>query len=112
MTPLPPSVARAWLPVALSRDVGARPLARKLAGTPIVLVRMDGAVRAFVDRCPHRNYPLSDGRLRNGLLECPYHGWGFAADGACALVPGQPVEDALELADRRLYGAKGRAKAR
>ena len=32
MTPLPPSVARAWLPVALSRDVGARPLARKLAG--------------------------------------------------------------------------------
>ncbi len=93
MTPLPPSVARAWLPVALSRDVGARPLARKLAGTPIVLVRMDGQVRAFVDRCPHRNYPLSEGRLHRGqngvLLQCPYHGWAFGSDGACAAVPGQ-----------------------
>ncbi|MFO1150778.1 MAG: GGDEF domain-containing protein [Alsobacter sp.] len=35
-----------------------------------------------------------------------------ASAGYAALVPGQPVEDALELADRRLYGAKGRAKAR
>jgi diguanylate cyclase (GGDEF)-like protein len=35
-----------------------------------------------------------------------------ASAGHASLVPGQPVEDALELADRRLYGAKGRAKTR
>jgi phenylpropionate dioxygenase-like ring-hydroxylating dioxygenase large terminal subunit len=95
VTPLPPTVARTWLPVALSREVAARPLARRLAGTPIVLVRMDGAVRAFVDRCPHRNYPLSQGRLNDGLLECPYHGWRFGPDGATRQVPGQGPNDAV-----------------
>jgi diguanylate cyclase (GGDEF)-like protein len=35
-----------------------------------------------------------------------------ASAGHAALVPGEPVEDALELADRRLYAAKGRARAR
>ena len=94
MTPLPPTVAKAWLPVALSRQVGARPLARRLAGTPIVLFRTDGRVRAFVDRCPHRNYPLSLGRVREGTLECPYHGWRFGPDGGVREIPGQAPGEA------------------
>jgi phenylpropionate dioxygenase-like ring-hydroxylating dioxygenase large terminal subunit len=88
VTPLPDTFARAWLPAALSRQVKARPLARRVAGTPIVLCRIEGRVVAFVDRCPHRNYPLSLGRLRDGMLECPYHGWRFSPDGQCAAVPG------------------------
>ncbi len=43
---------------------------------------------AFLDRCPHRNYPLSAGRVVEGRLVCPYHGWTFTGDGACADVPG------------------------
>ena len=88
MTPLPDSIARSWQLVALSRDLRTKPLARMIANIPIVLFRSHGKAAAFEDRCPHRNYPLSDGRVRNGALQCPYHGWSFAADGACVAVPG------------------------
>ena len=31
--------------------------------------------RVFADRCPHRQAPLSEGRVNEqGELECPYHG--------------------------------------
>ena len=42
----------------------------------------------MVDRCPHRNVPLSLGRLRDGLLECRYHGWRFDGSGVCQAIPG------------------------
>ena len=47
----------------------------------------------MVDRCPHRNVPLSLGRLRDGLLECRYHGWRFDRSGACRAIPGLCAED-------------------
>ncbi len=47
-----------------------------------------GAPAALLDRCPHRNVPLSLGRVDDGRLECAYHGWRFDGDGACCAVPG------------------------
>jgi len=50
--------------------------------------------RALLDRCPHRNVPLSFGRVhRDGCLECSYHGWRFDGDGHCLAVPGLPAGD-------------------
>jgi phenylpropionate dioxygenase-like ring-hydroxylating dioxygenase large terminal subunit len=88
VTPLPDSIARSWQLAALSRDVTTRPVARTIANRPIVLFRADGALGVFEDRCPHRNYPLSSGQVRDGGLECAYHGWRFAPSGACLEVPG------------------------
>ncbi|MCP4249734.1 MAG: Rieske 2Fe-2S domain-containing protein, partial [bacterium] len=31
---------------------------------------------------------LSGGRVRDEMLECPYHGWQFAGDGRCVHIPG------------------------
>lgn len=43
-----------------------------------ILVVVDGdGVHALLDECPHYGVPLSDGRLRNGVVECPWHGWRF-----------------------------------
>ncbi|MFO0582726.1 MAG: aromatic ring-hydroxylating dioxygenase subunit alpha [Anaeromyxobacter sp.] len=79
-----------WFPLATSRELRARPLARTLHGVPLVLFRgVDGAPAALVDRCPHRNVPLSLGaRTGEGELRCAYHGWRFAAGGACTAIPG------------------------
>jgi phenylpropionate dioxygenase-like ring-hydroxylating dioxygenase large terminal subunit len=44
----------------------------------------------MADRCPHRGARLSLGRLAQGRLQCPYHGWQFDSSGACALVPATP----------------------
>ena len=89
MTPLPESIARSWQMASLSRELKGKPLARTVADTPLVLFR-DAAGRAvaLLDRCPHRNYPLSEGHIVDGAVQCPYHGWRFGADGACVDVPG------------------------
>jgi phenylpropionate dioxygenase-like ring-hydroxylating dioxygenase large terminal subunit len=56
---------------------------------PLVLFRdAQGAAVALSDRCPHRNVPLSLGQVRDGALECRYHGWRFDGTGACVAVPG------------------------
>lgn len=89
MTPLPDSLASSWQMAALSREVGRKPLARTVAGAPLALFRDEaGRIGALIDRCPHRNYPLSEGRVVEGAIQCPYHGWRFAADGACVEVAG------------------------
>jgi phenylpropionate dioxygenase-like ring-hydroxylating dioxygenase large terminal subunit len=58
-----------------------------LLGEPWVLVRIDGALVAFRDRCPHRLAPLSAGRVVDGRLECGYHGWQFATTGRATHIP-------------------------
>jgi phenylpropionate dioxygenase-like ring-hydroxylating dioxygenase large terminal subunit len=80
---------RAWWPVCTSGELARRPLARILCGIPLVLFR-DTAGRPAIalDRCPHRNAPLSAGRVRDGELECGYHGWRFDGAGRCTHVPG------------------------
>ncbi|KAI8476799.1 MAG: hypothetical protein J3K34DRAFT_455631 [Monoraphidium minutum] len=47
-----------------------------------------GAWRSFLDACPHRLVPLSEGRVNSdGRLECPYHGGGGRLRGADASNP-------------------------
>jgi len=80
---------RFWYVACLSAELGRTPSARTVVDTPMALFR-DGAGRpmALLDRCPHRNVPLSLGRVRGDLLECRYHGWRFDGEGTCRAVPG------------------------
>lgn len=88
---LPMIEKQLWHPVAQAQDVTNTPLAVQLLGQAIVLWRNeDDAVQAFADRCPHRGARLSMGRVENGRLECPYHGWQFASGGRCVKVPALP----------------------
>jgi phenylpropionate dioxygenase-like ring-hydroxylating dioxygenase large terminal subunit len=78
-----------WFIACRSEALRDRPLPVKLRGVPLVLFRgADGGPAALEDRCPHRNAPLSAGRVRAGRLECAYHGWQFGPEGACVAVPG------------------------
>ncbi|WP_343227410.1 Rieske 2Fe-2S domain-containing protein [Rhodanobacter sp. DHB23] len=77
--------------MALSARVGRKPVRVMLLDRPIVLARLDGQlVTGFQDRCPHRHAPLSQGRVVEGTLQCPYHGWRFDAQGALRELPGAP----------------------
>ena len=50
--------------------------------------RTMGTWRAFVDECPHRKVPLSDGRVEDdGTLLCSYHAWRFDGEGSCVNIP-------------------------
>jgi phenylpropionate dioxygenase-like ring-hydroxylating dioxygenase large terminal subunit len=80
-----------WHPVAAQADLADEPLALTLLGQPLVLWRDGtGNAHAFADRCPHRGTPLSMGRVREGRLECAYHGWQFEAGGRCVHIPAVP----------------------
>ena len=63
-----------------------------MLGRDLVLWRdAAGVPQAFADQCPHRGARLSLGRVVEGRLECPYHGWQFAAGGRCMTVPALPT---------------------
>lgn len=89
MSPIDDPLA-SWWPLATSCQLGRRkPLARVLHGRPLVLFRTaDGQSAALPDRCPHRLAPLSQGCVRDGNVECPYHGWRFDGSGHCTRAPG------------------------
>ena len=82
---------RHWHPLLLSRELGARPVARRLAGQAIVLFRTaSGRVGAVAEACSHRRLSLAVGRVQGEDLVCAYHGWRFDPEGAirCPLMPG------------------------
>ena len=78
-----------WYATGLARDFAPGQMRRHmLLGEPVVVGRMqDGMWFALRDICPHRGVPLSAGKLKDGTVECPYHGWRFRADGVCAAIP-------------------------
>jgi nitrite reductase/ring-hydroxylating ferredoxin subunit len=82
-------IEKAWYVACLASELRRAPLARQVLGVPLALFRDDaGVAHALLDRCPHRNVPLSAGRVRGAELECAYHGWRFAGDGRCTAIPG------------------------
>lgn len=85
----------AWYVACASTDLKrGTPLARSILDTPLVIFRdVDGSPSALLDRCPHRNVPLSLGTVRGGELVCRYHGWRYDRGGHLKAVPGLPVVD-------------------
>jgi phenylpropionate dioxygenase-like ring-hydroxylating dioxygenase large terminal subunit len=47
----------------------------------------EGEVCCISDRCCHRGASLSCGKIIDGKLECPFHGFQFAGDGKVKLIP-------------------------
>jgi len=79
----------AWYYAAPGRKLArGRTLARTMLGEPILIGRdRAGSVFALRDVCPHRGMPLSFGGFDGSEIECCYHGWRFATDGHCTLIP-------------------------
>jgi toluene monooxygenase system ferredoxin subunit len=50
-----------------------------VAGTSVLLVNIDGDVRAYQNRCPHQASPLHEGDLDEGVITCARHLWEFDA---------------------------------
>lgn len=83
-------VMNAWYVAAWSSEVAREPVPRTVCELPIVLYRrQDGQAVALVDRCAHRGFPLSSGRVVDDSVECGYHGFAFGCDGVCTRVPAQ-----------------------
>jgi len=91
----PHSVVRnSWYVAGLSKDFPKETLSgHVIAKRPIVIWRTkDGDIAAFDDRCSHKRFPLSKGRLMaDGTLECAYHGLRYDTSGKCVMIPSHPT---------------------
>ena len=84
-----------WYIVAESCELTSnRGLTRRILDERLVCFRgVNGEPTVLRDRCLHRNSPLSEGVVRDGLLSCPYHGWTYDGSGRVVTIPSMARED-------------------
>ncbi|CAM6126556.1 unnamed protein product [Calypogeia fissa] len=78
-----------WYPVAFSGDISVDTLVPfESFEEPWVLFRgKDGRAGCVRDECAHRACPLSLGKVVDGQIQCPYHGWEYTTGGECTKMP-------------------------
>jgi phenylpropionate dioxygenase-like ring-hydroxylating dioxygenase large terminal subunit len=88
------TIRNCWYAAGLSADLPKEKLTgHVIAKRPIVMWRTkEGKVVAYDDRCSHKRFPLSKGRLMDdGTLECAYHGLRYDTTGKCVMIPSHPT---------------------
>lgn len=72
-----------WTPVLEDADLREGEARRvEAGGAPVLLARQGGRVHALIETCAHRGGPLSQGKIENGTVVCPWHGSRYClADG-------------------------------
>ena len=56
-------------------------------GVRVLLVNVDGSVRAYEDRCRHQGVALSLGKLEGDVLTCSAHAWQYDVRTGCGVNP-------------------------
>jgi toluene monooxygenase system ferredoxin subunit len=51
----------------------------EVGGRRVLIVNVDGDIRAYEDRCLHKSLPLSLGKLVGSRLVCCAHQWEYDA---------------------------------
>jgi phenylpropionate dioxygenase-like ring-hydroxylating dioxygenase large terminal subunit len=92
-TPLGEVMRRYWQPVELSSEIkaGCKPKHIKVMGEDLVLFRDDKGKPGLLGlHCSHRLTSLAYGRVEDGGLRCPFHGWLYDVEGRCLEQPAEP----------------------
>jgi choline monooxygenase len=93
--------ARRWLLAGREAD-WPKPGHRRVlwAGrVPVVVLRdEDQTLRAFVNVCRHRGYPLAEDETCSKRLACRYHAWTYGLDGKLLRAPGSEADPAFDAA--------------
>ena len=56
--------------------------------TPILITRgRDDELRAFLNVCRHRGFPVAEGAGARETIQCPYHAWTYGLDGSLRSAP-------------------------
>lgn len=80
-----------WYILAESHELKpGKVLARTVLNEWLAVFRdEEGRAVALQDRCLHRSAQLSKGRVEEGRLRCPYHGWVYDGSGAVTSIPAE-----------------------
>jgi nitrite reductase/ring-hydroxylating ferredoxin subunit/DMSO/TMAO reductase YedYZ heme-binding membrane subunit len=58
-----------------------------LSGERVAVFRYDGKVSAISNVCQHQNGPLGEGRIIDGCVTCPWHGYQYRPESGTAPPP-------------------------
>lgn len=98
-TPMGEVMRRYWHPVGIAAEVVAngQPHKVKVLGEELTLFRnADGIPALVARRCAHRLTSLAYGRVEDGGIRCPFHGWLYGVDGQCLQTPAEPDASRLK----------------
>ncbi len=56
-------------------------------GERVAIFRHDGKLSAISNVCAHQNGPLGEGRIIDGAVTCPWHGFQYRPEDGCAPAP-------------------------
>ena len=56
-------------------------------GERIAVFRDGGQIGALTNLCAHQNGPLGEGRIIDGCVTCPWHGYQYRLEDGCAPPP-------------------------
>lgn len=81
-----------WYPLSPIEDLDpTRPTPVTILGIRLVIWKPKSSetYQIFLDQCPHRLAPLSEGYIdeKTDNLACSYHGWQFNSQGNCTHIP-------------------------
>jgi nitrite reductase/ring-hydroxylating ferredoxin subunit/uncharacterized membrane protein len=87
-----------FIPVLAEAELRENQLRRVVAdGMPVLLVRKGQRIYAIAETCAHLGGPLSEGKLQDHAVRCPWHGSCFSLEDGRVLegpsVHAQPVLD-------------------
>lgn len=74
-----------------------------LAGERVAVFRYDGKVSAISNVCQHQNGPLGEGKVVDGLVVCPWHGYQYQPD--CGASP-EPFTEKVPTFRTRVVGGR------
>lgn len=81
--------AAPWVEAALVDDIPeGRAIVLHLADAePVAVFRHQGRLSAVTNLCAHQNGPLGEGRVIDGCITCPWHGYQYRLEDGCAPPP-------------------------
>lgn len=78
---LPPHAAGALVDVCGVTEIpDSRAVVRCVGGERVAVFRYGNAVSALSNVCRHQNGPLGEGKIVNGCIVCPWHGYEYRPD--------------------------------
>jgi nitrite reductase/ring-hydroxylating ferredoxin subunit/DMSO/TMAO reductase YedYZ heme-binding membrane subunit len=78
-----------WVVAGRAADIpeGGAVTVRPPAGEKVAIFRHQGRLSAVSNLCAHQNGPLGEGRVVDGCITCPWHGFQYRLEDGCAPPP-------------------------
>lgn len=93
-----------WVDVCAVDDIAEkRGKVVTVAGERLAVFRYDGKISALSNVCQHQNGPLGEGKVVDGLVVCPWHGYQYKPD--CGASP-EPFNEKIPTFEVRVAAGR------